>query len=126
MYLQHVHLKKGNAWCAAFVSWNLSQSGIANPRSGWAPAYFPANRVIWSNSRHADKLAIAEPRSGDVFGIYFANKGRIAHVGFIDAAEGSRFITVEGNTNEAGSRDGDGVYRKRRLKSQIFKIARWD
>lgn len=40
-------------------------------------------------------------------------------------SEGNFTITVEGNTNEAGSREGDGVYRKRRLKNQIYKISRW-
>ena len=64
--------------------------------------------------------------SGDsalVFGLYFPEKGRIAHVGFVDALAGKYIITVEGNTNEAGSREGDGVYCKRRLLSSVYQIA---
>jgi len=50
-------------------------------------------------------------------------KKRIAHVGFIHAQEGDYYITVEGNTNQAGSREGDGVYKKRRPKRTIYKVA---
>ena len=38
---------------------------------------------------------------------------------------GGFYITVEGNTSEAGSREGDGVYRKRRAKRTIYKASRW-
>ena len=67
------------------------------------------------------------PGKADVFGIWFQNLNRIAHVGFIDEwKDDCAFcITVEGNTNDEGSREGDGVYKKRRLKSQIYKVSRW-
>ena len=45
--------------------------------------------------------------------------------GFIDKKDGNYYITVEGNTNEAGSREGDGVYRKRRHIKTIYAISRW-
>jgi hypothetical protein len=32
---------------------------------------------------------------------------------------------VEGNTNESGSREGDGVLRKRRLVRSVWKVAGW-
>ena len=126
-FLRHVGLGKGNSWCGAFVSFCQDAAGITNPRSGWAPAYFPAKRVIWTNNQKASRwLPETIPRGGDVFGIYFPKKQRIAHVGFIDRVEGDRFVTVEGNTNAAGSREGDGVYVKRRLIRQIYKVARWE
>lgn len=62
---------------------------------------------------------------GDIFGIYFQNKGRIAHVGFVHRFGDKYTITVEGNTNEEGSREGDGVYLKRRLTKQLYKISRY-
>ena len=68
---------------------------------------------------------LATPETSDVFGIYFQEKKRIAHVGFIDQWDGKWLITVEGNTNLSGSREGDGVYRKRRLLSSINKVARY-
>ena len=66
-----------------------------------------------------------QPLTGDVFGLYFPEKKRIAHVGFIDKWDGTWLVSVEGNTNVSGSREGDGVYRKRRLTRSIFKVARY-
>ncbi|MES3016614.1 MAG: hypothetical protein V4721_02495 [Bacteroidota bacterium] len=65
------------------------------------------------------------PTTGDIFGLYFPEKRRIAHTGFIDQWDGTWLITVEGNTNISGSREGDGVYRKRRLVNSIYKVARY-
>jgi len=126
-YLASCGLSKGNAWCAAFVNWTLKQCGfktVKNP--AWSPSWFVAN-VIWERSQNSEvRSQNNSPSAGDVFGIWFENKQRIAHVGFIDEwNEGSFCITVEGNTNEAGSREGDGVYRKRRLKKQIYKVSRY-
>jgi hypothetical protein len=66
-----------------------------------------------------------QPLTGDVFGLYFPEKKRIAHVGFIDKWDGNWLVSVEGNTNVSGSREGDGVYRKRRLTRSIYKVARY-
>ena len=105
-------------WCASFVSWTFYLCGVETVKSAWSPSWFPGDKVI--------DPKIINPEAGDVFGIYFRNKGRIAHVGFIDEGPpGEYFITVEGNTNSALSRDGDGVYRKRRKKSSARKISRW-
>lgn len=120
-FLKMVGLAKGNPWCAAYVYTCFAEAGIKNvPKSGYSPTWFPNNKVIFANNKGQP------PNSGDVFGLWFSSKGRIAHVGFIDEwGEGSYVTTVEGNTNEAGSREGDGVYRKRRLKKQIYKVSRW-
>ncbi|MEH0156461.1 CHAP domain-containing protein [Limibacter armeniacum] len=111
------------AWCAAFVAWCHDRTGVYTVQSAWSPAWFPESRTIYSRT---DKFSLT-PRAGDVFGIYYNSKKRIAHVGFIDAwnPDDDYCITVEGNTNGDGSREGDGVYRKRRLKRQIYKVSRW-
>jgi hypothetical protein len=117
-YLASTGLGKGYAWCAAFVNWVYQQNGIEGPKTpAWSPSWFP-------NSKKYDSQKQI-PQPGDLFGIYFRSKGRIAHVGFIDKWQGTTVLTVEGNTNEAGSREGDGVYRKRRLARQIYKTANW-
>lgn len=121
MYLQSTGLGEGYAWCAAFVNWVYVQCVVQTPLSpAWSPSWFLSKRVIYANGKE-----IKTPGPGDVFGIYFASKGRIAHVGFIDDWGKDIVMTVEGNTNDAGSRDGDGVYRKRRLKRQVYKVSRW-
>lgn len=118
LYLKSVNLAKGNPWCAAFVVWCCLQCSIDIVLSGYSPNLFPKKHIV----------NVARP--GDVFGIYFANKGRIAHVGFIDEVRLNSYVTVEGNTGSdnygQGTREGDGVYRKVRLKKQIYKISRWE
>ncbi len=121
VYLRSVNLPKGNPWCAAFVSYCMQANHIKNPRSGWAPAYFSTTSTIWTRGGLKNRL----PLPGDVFGIYFQNKGRIAHVGFVHRFGDKYTVTVEGNTNEEGSREGDGVYLKRRLTKQLYKISRY-
>lgn len=122
-YLASVGFGKGHAWCAAFVSWTLQQCGVSNPKSAWSPSWFPNRKVIYHRGNQQLKELI--PAAGDVFGIYFQKLKRIAHVGFVDRWGEKYVVTVEGNTNDAGSREGDGVYKKRRLKSQIYKVSRW-
>lgn len=120
-YLRSVGLSKGNPWCAAYVSWVLQQDCIPNPKSGWSPSWFPDSRTIYV--RGTEKKGT--PQKGDVFGIYFSSKKRVAHVGLILDWSGDYVVTIEGNTNEAGSREGDGVYKKRRLKRQIYAVSSW-
>ncbi|MBI9052450.1 MAG: CHAP domain-containing protein [Bacteroidales bacterium] len=121
MYLQSTGLPKGYAWCAAFVNWVYIQNEIQTVNSpAWSPSWFTQN-VIYKPSEY---ILNAYPNKGDVFGIYFNKKGRVAHVGLIHRwPDGNITITVEGNTNEAGSREGDGVYKKRRLKRQIYIVS---
>lgn len=122
-FLRSVHLEKGNAWCAAFVSWVYQQCKIISPISGWCPDWFPADKVIYkSNQPTINQRA---PQTGDVGGIYFPSKKRIAHMFIIILWTDKYALTIEGNTNEAGSREGDGVYKKKRLKRQIYAVSSW-
>jgi hypothetical protein len=112
-YLKSVGLHAGDPYCAAFISYLFLMEGYQAPKSGWCPDLFPASRL---------------PRStlpGNVIGIYFIDKKRIAHVGLIEKVEEEWCISIEGNTNIAGSREGDGVYRKRRHFKTIYKMADW-
>lgn len=112
-FLKVVGLLKGEPWCAAFISWVFYETGFEKPRTGWSPALFPVSRLARS----------ALP--GNVIGIYFPDKKRIAHVGLIEKEDGSWIVSIEGNTNVEGSREGDGVYRKRRHKKAIYQISDW-
>jgi hypothetical protein len=123
-YLQSTGLGKGYAWCAAYVNYCLISCDVETPKgAAWSPNWFPENKIVYKRGNDLNY----NPRKGDVFGIYFSNKHRIAHVGFIHYwRQGDDYaVTVEGNTNNAGSREGDGVYKKRRLKRQIYEVANW-
>jgi hypothetical protein len=120
LFLNSAGLKEGFAWCAAFVNYCHKQACIDVPlkAQAWSPSWFPASRVISKESA----------KRGDVFGLYYQHLKRIGHVGFLDEDwddKGSTILTVEGNTNGDGSREGDGVYRKRRNKKQIYKVSSW-
>jgi len=121
VYLKYVGLQKGNPWCAAFVCWVLGQNNISNPKSGYCPTLFSGQNEVWKRTLKNN----FSPLPGDVFGIYFPEKKRIAHVGFVDTWTSKTVNTVEGNTNDAGSREGDGVYRKIRLTRQIYAVTRF-
>lgn len=130
--LQSVGLGEGYSWCGAFVYANYRLAGIELPPPArayaWAPTW-TASRVIWRSSelRGIGERKAVQPGPGDVFGLWFASKGRVAHVGLVtDWQPGSKYArTIEGNTNGAGGREGDGVYAKRRLKAQIHAVSRW-
>lgn len=112
-YLNVTKLPKGKPWCAAFVSWVFKQSGLTQPRTAWSPALFPLARQTLL------------PKPADVLGIYSAKLKRIAHCGIVEQRQNDWIISIEGNTNLAGSREGDGVYRKRRHIKTIAKFANW-
>lgn len=126
-YLESTGLIEGYAWCAAFVNWSIEKCGYHGPEApAWSPSWFTDNVIYSKGTLTYKDSGYKQPQAGDVFGIYYFQKRRIAHVGFVDNwSSGGSFVTVEGNTNDAGSREGDGVYRKYRLKSQIHKISRW-
>jgi hypothetical protein len=112
-YLSYVHLKKGNPWCAAFLSWVFYQAGYPKPRSGWSPDLLPPSRRTTS------------PLPADVLGIYFPDLQRIAHVGLVLSTHHDWVSSIEGNTNGDGSREGYGVFKRLRHKRFIYAYAKW-
>ena len=112
-YLRYTGNKKGEPWCASFVSWIYGKAGHVKPKTAWSPALFPLARQTLN------------PLPADVFGIYFSKLKRIAHCGLIEKQHGKWFTTIEGNTNWDGSREGDGVYRKLRHQRSIKYYANW-
>jgi len=116
LFLASTNLNAGYPWCAAFITYIHKQCNLDIPESpAWSPSWFPKNKLV-------NKY---EANPGDVFGIYFSDKKRIAHVGLCEKIDDVYMITIEGNTNKAGSREGDGVYKKRRPLRTIYKVAQW-
>lgn len=121
-YLASVGLGPGQPWCAAFVYWCAAQAGPNTlPKTG-------SVQTMWQRSVAAGlptlspAEAMAEPcriAPGMIFFIsHGADKG---HMGFVEGltADG-KLMTVEGNTNIGGSREGIGVFRlTRRTISSI-------
>lgn len=122
-YLKSVGLPPGNAWCAAYIYWcfeNAKKAGEKNPlyKTGHVGTH-------WANSKgtkikYAD--AINNPslvKPGHIFIIVYASGS--GHTGLVEKVNGGFITAVEGNTNEGGSREGIGVYRRQRKINTINK-----
>jgi hypothetical protein len=134
-YLSSVNFSSGYAWCGAYVAYKyascLPTSSLETfmPIRNWAytPNYLTSHpeSVIWK-SWTKDKYTYSKhrrPQSGDLLLLYNSRLGRVAHVGIIDYwSPGNRLVSIEGNTNDAGSREGDGVYVKYRDKRQVHAV----
>lgn len=113
-------------WCAAFVCWVIDQ-WLADPANvkwialksttpaKWRPKTALAYGFIkWAQARPSTCTVLpdtAEPHPGDLACYDFS------HIGIVKESRGDKFLAIEGNTNGAGSRDGDGVYLKTRPRS---------
>ncbi|MBB5440574.1 hypothetical protein HDC92_004277 [Pedobacter sp. AK017] len=95
------------------MSWCFGKAGYVLPKTAWSPALFPASRLVTT----------AKP--GIVYGLYFPTLKRIAHCGLVESVRNDLIYGLEGNTSLAGSREGDGVYRKVRHKRTIYRYADW-
>jgi hypothetical protein len=113
----------GNPWCAAVGAMWHYMAGIDNPMSAYSPSWFPESKCIYIRGRKdEDKI-----RPGDCGGIYIASKKRIGHWALVESSDQKWVDTIEGNTNEGGSDEGDRVMRRKRLKKNIERISRyWD
>lgn len=120
-YLKTVGLPKGYAWCAAFVKWTFDHCGIKTSINSMALSTHRVGHFVYYKGNK-----LMKPQAGDVFTLYFAKLKRIGHTGFFDKEINSKiFRSVEGNTNAAGSREGDGVYIKYRSYNATYSINRW-
>jgi len=122
-FLAAVRLGPGFAWCASFIYWTLINSGF--PAEDLPPARSAAAVVEWVRWATRKGLLTIEPQRGDL--MYWVNaNGRTGHIGWIVRVEETRFgvrlHTIEGNTDDEGSREGDGVYRRTRMLGGRIKV----
>jgi hypothetical protein len=116
--------KKGWPWCAAFVCWVVQQALLATNVPQTATFKRPRTAGAWDLENWSFKQDAStwtkKPHRGDIQPgdiVVF----KFSHVGFAVSApdKNGNVLTVEGNTDHAGSREGGGVFRKRRHISQI-------
>lgn len=112
-YLKSVGLGKGYAWCMAFVYWctkeSATQLGLLNPLSRTAGVLDMCNKE--------KDLVVTDPQPGDIFIMDFG-KGQ-GHTGIVEKVEKNLIHTIEGNTNDEGSREGYEVCRRQRKTNTI-------
>jgi hypothetical protein len=120
-YLRSVKTTVPAPWCAAFVHWCLDSAGIANNITAYSPTAINKNNLVYYRGRLIKPIT-----PGDVFTIYFVSMGRIGHTGFCGVQLNATVVqTVEGNSNDGGSREGYGVFRRKRPLHTLYSISRW-
>lgn len=114
-YLRSVGLGKGYAWCMAFVYWSVKKAAeelkLQNPLIKTAGVLRQ-----WNEIQPLFKYSV--PKPGDIFIMDFG-KGQ-GHTGFVvEVFTDGTIKTIEGNTNDEGSREGYEVAYRTRKQSQI-------
>lgn len=113
------------AWCACFLNQGLLDIELTGPIDpAWSPNWFKdKSRIKYIRDINPKSTKFEQ---GWIVGIYFRNLGRIAHVAAVIEDFGDNYIlTIEGNTNAQGGREGDGVYLRIRHKSEIYMASDW-
>lgn len=130
LFLQRTGLPGGYPWCAAFVAYVGYYAFLDNEgkRSLWPLPLTAGCQPLADYAKSHDAL-VEDPVPGDVFLVYFPSLGRFAHTGVVlTSPDANGYIrTIEGNTNDDGSRDGIGVFfRSRKLDPRAgHRFIRW-
>lgn len=104
----------GSPYCGSFVGYGNAKFGFDFPKGyAWSPTWADRNRVV------------TQPDTMDVFTLYYQRLGRVGHVGYHVCNKETHIETIEANTNDSLSREGDGVHGKRRKKASIHRFTRW-
>lgn len=124
MFLRVTGLGGGYPWCAAFVVWAIVTAlGEACPVPRTADCDV---LLFWAKRRGV--LVETGGKRGDI-GLLLrpGDPNDAHHAFFVVEDEDSDGIpnTIEGNTNRAGSREGDGVYERERPDTPRVVFVRW-
>lgn len=118
-YLASVNITFPAAWCYAFQYWCFDQAShqlnIRNP-------LIKTGSVLkaWNTALPSNKVKTI-PQSGDIF--IMSLGGGLGHCGIIESIQNNELLTtIEGNTNDTGSREGIEVERKNIRKTSDKKI----
>lgn len=111
-------------WCAIFISWGAWHASIDQtviPKHAWTPG-----GEAWFRERHR---LYSSPQVGDIGYVYYESLGRVGHVFFVERVwhsdSGATLMdTIEGNTNDTGSSQGNGVYRGLRADTTNLSYGR--
>lgn len=119
-YLASVDLPPGNSWCMAFVYWNFEQAAEAMGRQN---PLLKTGGVLLQWQKRKDQFRALTPQPGDIFIMDFG-KG-LGHTGIVEKVDDDLVYTVEGNSNDEGSREGYEVCRRVRPRGKIAGYLRF-
>ena len=122
-YQRAAGVDPGEPWCVAFIFFCFATAAQAlklkNPIEQ-AGCKTGGVLDLWNRARRAKGVtlvlrdeALNDPskvKPGMIFVV--STGGGNGHVGFVSNVTGNRLETIEGNTNDGGSREGIGVFRR--------------
>jgi hypothetical protein len=130
-YLRSVGIRFPAAWCGAYVYWCYMMYScdinLNHLKLGYVPNWSRgemAQYVVWDKRTSEVKIQDFDFQPGDLCTIYFQSMKREAHIFMVLEKSNGQLITIEGNTNDGGSRDGYGVFIRQRSLSSVHKVIR--
>ncbi len=128
-WIELCHLDPPQPWCAAAVCGWIDEAlknlkiNFVGPLTASASDlfdWFGENKLA---QRFFAKDAVVCP--GDVGFLFFPSLGRVAHAFVVQDIPGPGMITtIEGNSNEAGGREGYGIFKRFRPLQQVHGFGR--
>lgn len=112
-YLASVGLKPGTFWCQAFVYWGGEEAGALTRIKNPLPRTGSTQEFLRECKKRGWLVPPGAPlRPADIAVIrHDEDSGHVYVIKSTTSAKGPRFVeSVEGNTNNNGSSNGDGVY----------------
>lgn len=120
-YLHSVGIDFPASWCCAFIFWCFNESAKQN--NVLNPLVKTAGVLRHWNEADKKYRVVGEPKAGDIF-IMDYGKG-LGHTGIVVKVDENFVYTIEGNTNDSGSREGIAVCNKQRPKKKIKGYLRY-
>lgn len=119
-YLATVGINFPASWCMAFLVWCFTKASteLNVPNSAKK-----TGGVLDAWNKAKAKYGVTSPQPGDIF-IQDHGHG-LGHTGIVERVDGDMLHTIEGNTNDTGSREGYEVCRRTRKKSSVIGYLRY-
>lgn len=131
-YLKAAGVTVPAAWCAAYVNWCAEQTakrlGVKSPLE-LVPNQAYVQSYAEYGKKHGWEVERSKAQPGDLILFWSTELKRYAHMGIVTGwttVAGKRVLaTIEGNTNDEGSREGYEVAKRTRSLTNNVLILRW-
>jgi hypothetical protein len=113
-YLASVGLNFAASWCMAFLYWCFTKAATSLKVVNTA---VKSGGVLHVWNTAPKEYRATKPSIGSIFIMSFGNG--LGHTGIVEKFDANFIYTIEGNTNDTGSREGIEVCRKKRARTSI-------
>lgn len=109
-------------WCVCFVFFCFREASKELGRDN--PMIQTAGVLdLWNRAGQKNRVTVVKAKNnpslvkpGQIFIIDTGTPGGSGHAGLVEQVAGGKLVTIEGNTNDGGSREGIGVFRRTQRK----------